>query len=48
MNNESLDSLYNEFLNSVKENNCEQKGWKKWGYGNSKLFLTVWNQRLSK
>ena len=47
MNNESLDTLYSEYLNSVRENNFEEKGWKKTVYGLSKLFLNIYNQRLS-
>jgi len=44
LNGESLDSLYLEYLEAVKTNTTEEKGWKiapYGGYGTSKLFLNV-------
>jgi hypothetical protein len=43
-----LDHLYEEYLTAIKEEKVEEKGWKKWGYANSKLFLNVFTTRLAK
>ena len=48
MDGEGFDSLYQEYLEAVKTNTVEEKGWKKWGYGTSKLFLNIFTQRLAK
>ena len=38
--------LANEFIQSVKDNTFEVKGWPKWGYAISKLLLNVYVRNL--